>query len=99
MTGKSGETMESIRVEKNPSSDRLEELGVAEWDIWTKEVSTFPWLYSEKETCYLLEGSVTITPDGGEPVTIGKDDLVVFPAGMSCIWDVREPVRKHYRFG
>ncbi|MFP3875020.1 MAG: cupin domain-containing protein, partial [Thiohalophilus sp.] len=25
-------------------------------------------------------------------------DLVTFPAGMSCTWEIREPVKKHYDF-
>lgn len=29
---------------------------------------------------------------------MGRGDLVIFPAGMRCVWDVRVPVRKHYRF-
>ena len=64
-----------------------------------KETSTFPWSYGESETCYFLEGEVEVTPDGGEPVVVGKGDLVTFPEGMSCTWTVRSPVRKHYRFG
>ena len=46
-----------------------------------KEVSEFPWHYDEMETCYLLEGDVTVTPDGGQPVRFGKGDLVTFPVG------------------
>lgn len=65
----------------------------------TKEVSVFPWIYDEREMCYLLEGEVIVTPEGGAPVRIGKGDLVTFPAGMSCTWDIRVAVRKHYRFG
>jgi hypothetical protein len=88
-----------IRVERNPDPARLRRLGVERWPIWTKEVSTFPWTYEESETCYFLEGEVVVIPDGGEPVRIGKGDLVTFPSGMSCTWQVRKPVRKHYRFG
>ncbi len=91
--------MNQITVEKNPSSQRLEKLGVFSWDIWTKEVSTFPYFYDEQEMCYFLEGDVIVTPDGGQPVSIGKGDLVTFPKGMSCTWDIRKPVRKHYQFG
>ena len=47
----------------------------------------------------LLEGEVTVTPDGLKPVKFGVGDLVVFPAEMDCRWDVHKPVRKHYRFG
>ncbi|AGP40227.1 hypothetical protein SCE1572_40435 [Sorangium cellulosum So0157-2] len=30
---------------------------------------------------------------------IQAGDLVTFPAGLNCTWEVRSPVRKHYRFG
>ena len=91
--------MNQITVEKSPSAQRLEKLGVYSWDIWTKEVSIFPYEYDEQEMCYFLEGDVMVTPDGGKPVAIGKGDLVTFPKGMSCTWEIRKPVRKHYLFG
>ncbi|AOW98934.1 cupin [Moorena producens PAL-8-15-08-1] len=87
-----------ILIER-PSQDYLDNLGVSNWPIWTKEVSEFPWTYDEPETCYLLEGEVVVTPDGGEPVQIAKGDLVTFPAGMSCTWKILSNVRKHYQFG
>lgn len=88
-----------ITVTRNPGSDQLEQLGVPAWPIWSCGVSCFPWTYDEQETCLLLEGDVTVTPDGGEPVRFGAGDLVVFEVGLSCTWDVHAPVRKHYRFG
>ncbi len=75
------------------------ELNIRDWPTWTCEPSTFPWTYDEQETCLLLEGQVTVTPDGGNPVQFAAGDLVVFPAGMSCVWQVHQSVRKHYRFG
>ena len=91
--------MKPIELNNSPDESTLSRLGVFDWAIWTKEVSTFPWSYAESETCYLLEGDVTVTPDGGEPVRFGKGDLVTFPAGMSCTWDIHTAVRKHYTFG
>ena len=88
-----------IQVQSQPSADHLTQLGVSQWPIWTKEVSTFPWFYDETETCYLLEGEVIVTPDGGDPVRFRQGDLVTFPAGMGCTWDIVQPVRKHYCFG
>lgn len=91
--------MSRITVEHSPSPERLQELGVSNWPTWSKEVSKFPWTYGDTETAYVLEGEVVVTPDGGEPVRFGKGDLVTFPAGMSCTWEVLKPIRKHYRFG
>lgn len=88
-----------IQIEKNASQDRLAQLGVEQWPIWTKEKSKFPWTYDTDETCYFLEGEVTVTPDGGKSVTMGVGDLVTFPQGMSCTWAIHQPVRKHYRMG
>ena len=91
--------MTKIEIERNPDPARLAELGVYGWPIWTKEVSEFPWSYDVPETCYFLEGDVVVTPQGGDPVTVGQGDLVTFPEGMDCTWTVRRSVRKHYRFG
>ncbi|WP_319379564.1 cupin domain-containing protein [Thiomicrorhabdus sp.] len=87
-----------ITVESHPPQIKLEELQVAQWPIWEKEASDFPWHYDMEEICYLLDGSVTVTPEGGEPVQIRAGDLVIFPRGMSCRWDIHHPVRKHYHF-
>lgn len=91
--------MSEITVEHNPSPAKLEVMGVYDWPIWTKEESTFPWKYDTKETCYLLEGRVVVTPENGEPIEISAGDLVIFPQGMSCTWEILEPVEKHYEFG
>ncbi len=90
---------EPIRVTPNPAAEQLEQLGVSAWPIWSCGVSTFPWTYDEPETCLLLEGDVTVTPEGGTPVRFGAGDLVAFAAGLSCTWTVHAAVRKHYRFG
>ena len=91
--------MSTIEIEKAADEQRLNVLGVADWPIWEKDVSEFPWHYDEKEVCYLLEGEVEVTPEGGETVRFARGDLVTFPAGMSCRWTILAPVRKHYRFG
>lgn len=89
----------TVTIEQAPSSDRLAALGVFSWPIWTREVSTFPWTYDDAETCYFLEGDVVVTLEDGSTVRMGQGDLVVFPAGMSCTWEIRSAVKKHYSFG
>ncbi len=89
----------SIRVERSISAGRHAELRVADWPIWAKEASEFSWYYEEPETCYLLEGEVTVTPDGGEGgVRFAAGDLVMFSAGLRCTWTIHTAVRKHYTF-
>lgn len=88
----------AIQVQHNPSPERLEELDVFSWGIWTKEVSVFPWQFDIKEMCYFLEGEVIITPEGGEPITIRAGDLVDFAPGVVCTWDIRKAVKKYYSF-
>ena len=90
--------MDKIIVEK-PDEKKLQELGVSSWPVWEKEVSRFDWTYDEKETCYILEGRVKVEPENGEPVQFGKGDLVTFPKGLNCVWEITSPVRKHYKFG
>jgi uncharacterized cupin superfamily protein len=89
--------MSGIKVEKKAAAE-LAALGVEAWPIWTKEVSRFEWYYDEQEQCQFLEGEVTVeTPDGS--VSFGKGDFVTFPQGLKCVWNVKKPVRKHYKFG
>lgn len=90
--------MSDIIIDSNPDKADLDARGVFDWSIWTCEPSDFPWTYDATEQCYLLEGLVEVTPDGGETVTIKAGDFVTFPKDMSCRWVVREPVRKHYTF-
>ena len=90
-------TIGGITVEK-PDPQMLQKMKVTQWPVWTKEVSSFDWHYDDRETCYVLEGEVTVRTAEGE-VSFGAGDWVVFPRGLNCVWDVRKPVRKHYRFG
>jgi uncharacterized cupin superfamily protein len=95
---KKGVPMSEIKIEKRMSMEKAREMGIDNWPIWEKEESDFPWTYDTDEVCYVLEGKVIVTPDGGQPVEIGKGDFVRFPKGMSCRWEVKEKIRKHYDF-
>jgi len=90
--------MSHIQIEHAPSQEHLDAQGVFNWPIWEKEPSEFPWTYDSRETCFLLEGEVEVTPENGEPVHFSAGDLVIFPAGMNCHWRITKAVRKHYRF-
>ena len=88
-----------IEVISKPDKEFLETKGVFSWGTWGCGASKFPWTYDSSESCYLLAGKVVVTPDDGRPpATFEKGDFVTFPAGMSCTWDVSEPVQKHFMF-
>ena len=78
--------------------DQLKKMGIFDWSIWEKEVSRFPWSYDCIEECYFLEGDVTVETKDGRSVSFGKGDFVTFPKGLSCTWNIKKTVRKHYNF-
>jgi uncharacterized cupin superfamily protein len=90
--------MHTIHIERAISADRQAQLQLHTWPIWEKAISSFAWAYDSSETCYLLAGEVTITPDHGAAVTLQAGDLARFPTGMQCTWQITSDLRKHYRF-
>jgi len=87
-----------IHIEHNVSPVKLDTLAVDSWPVWSKEQSRFDWHYEQEEICYILEGEAIVTPENGTAVTITRGDLVHFPAGLTCVWEVTEPIEKHYTF-
>lgn len=48
------------------------------------------------EFCYLLEGVVELTPEGGEPVTYRAGDCFVMKPGYKGLWRTIETFKKIY---
>ncbi|MFH1414436.1 MAG: cupin domain-containing protein [Candidatus Omnitrophota bacterium] len=86
-----------IRIEKL-NQEEINKRGINSWPIWKKEVSRFDWHYDTVEECLLLEGKVNVETKDGKMVSFGKGDFVTFPKGLSCVWDIKQAVRKHYNF-
>jgi uncharacterized cupin superfamily protein len=63
--------------------------------IWECTPGTFTWLHADETLC-LVDGKVTVTPEGAEPVDIRPGDVVFFPAGTRTEWRVEETVRKAF---
>jgi uncharacterized cupin superfamily protein len=91
------EDVVEIKVQRL-GEDELKKRGVFEWPIWRKEVSSFPWVYDSVEECYILEGDVIVETTDGKKISFGKGDFVTFPKGLSCSWDIKKAVKKHYNF-
>ncbi len=88
--------MKNISIE-NFSQKELEEKGVFNWPIWTKDISKFDWSYDITEQCYIIEGEIIVkTKD--ENVHIHAGDFVTFNKGLDCVWIIKKKVKKHYNF-
>ena len=85
-------------VIKQLSDVEIDNMGILNWPLWTCEVSEFPWQYDVEESCLILDGEVYVAA-GSDTVQIKSGDFVVFPKGLSCVWKVTKPIRKHYQFG
>jgi len=68
----------------------------AEAGIWECTAGPSYWVQEENEVIYVLSGTLTVTPDGGKPVTLGPGDVAVFPRGWRGPWELHETVRKVY---
>lgn len=82
---------------KKPSQQELDTLNIKSWNPWSCNVSKFDWEYSEEEVCYLFEGQVVVET-ATEKVEINAGDLVTFPKGLKCNWDIKKQIRKVYKF-
>ncbi|KAK9087751.1 hypothetical protein Syun_030145 [Stephania yunnanensis] len=96
-----------IKVERNPSTSRLAELGIKSWPKWGCPPGKFPVKYEAEETCYLLKGKVKVcgtnkgcssSSSPSECVEFGAGDLVILPKGLSCTWEVSVAIDKYYKF-
>ncbi|MHA1275911.1 MAG: cupin domain-containing protein [Candidatus Helarchaeota archaeon] len=85
-------------IKKEQPSNEDKEKMLKNWSPWECDISTFDWEYFDKETCYIIEGEVDIKTDSGK-VNIKAGEKVTFPKGLKCVWDVKKPIRKVYKFG
>lgn len=64
--------------------------------IWEATPGTYHATYSGFEFVHLIEGKITITPDGGAPMTVGPGDAFVVEPTFAGTWKIEAPVRKHF---
>jgi uncharacterized cupin superfamily protein len=63
---------------------------------WEATPGTYHATYTEYEFVHIIEGKLTITPDGGAPVVLGPGDAFVVEAGFKGLWKIDETIRKHF---
>lgn len=63
--------------------------------VWHCTPGSF-YLDHADETVALIEGRVTVTPEGGEAVELRAGDTGFIPRGTRALWEVHETVRKAF---
>jgi uncharacterized cupin superfamily protein len=63
---------------------------------WEATPGTYHATYTEYEFVHMMQGKLTITPDGGTPVVLGPGDAFVVEAGFKGLWKIEETIRKHF---
>ncbi|MCB2135571.1 MAG: cupin domain-containing protein [Rhodobacteraceae bacterium] len=66
--------------------------------IWECTKGSYHATYTAYEYVVLIKGRITITPDGGKPVTVTAGDAFVVEKDFKGTWTIEEDVRKHFDF-
>jgi uncharacterized cupin superfamily protein len=80
-----------------PDKDEVDQ--TSDWSIWNKEVSEFPWYYSEMETCYILSGEAEVEDSSGQGIHFKEGDMVSFEKGLQCTWKIKKDISKRFKLG
>ena len=80
------------------TQEKLKSLGVDSWSSWSCGISEFDWEYDSDERCYVQKGRAIITTEEGDKIEIKEGDIVLFPKGLRCSWNIVESIEKTYRF-
>ena len=70
--------------------------GDQEIGVWECEAGPSYWKLETHEFVHIVAGSMTVTPEGGEPQHIGAGNTAVFPRGWAGTWQIHEKIRKVY---
>jgi len=63
---------------------------------WAATPGTYHATYSAPEFVHMIEGEITITPDGGKPVKVGPGDAFVVEKDFVGTWTIEKEVFKHF---
>ena len=91
--------MVKVLIKSPCSASVIIQYGIKNWPIWECEPSNFAWNYNEKEICFIIEGEANIKTETGDSYFIQSGDLVEFPEGFSCEWQIIKRIKKHFRLG
>ena len=64
--------------------------------VWHATPGFYHTTYADYEFVHLMEGNITITPDGGEAQHYGPGDGFVVEPGFTGVWEITQAVKKHF---
>jgi uncharacterized cupin superfamily protein len=91
-----GPLEEATGTEMQTSGYTLWEDGAASSGVWVCSPGPSFWKLDTNEFVHIIGGSMTVTPEGGESVTLKAGDTMVFPRGWEGTWEIHETLRKLY---
>jgi uncharacterized cupin superfamily protein len=86
------------KVDGNPSMTRWREYVSDDQSVrcawWEGTPGTYHATYDAWEFIHLLEGKITITPDGGDSRHVGAGDTFIIEKGFKGTWKIEEKALK-----
>ena len=64
--------------------------------VWDCTAGKFRWDFTWDEFVMILDGEVTITPEGGSAITLRAGDFCHFPLGLKTKWHVPKYIKKTF---
>ncbi|KAK9113719.1 hypothetical protein Syun_020516 [Stephania yunnanensis] len=93
------EELYNVKVERNVSPKRLEELGVSRWSTWKTGKCQFGWDWHVDQLVYIMEGEVRVVPEGSELfMRFVAGDLVRYPKWFEANLFFNAPYEERYSF-
>lgn len=86
--------IEGSPVARSTGWARSRDGSASSW-VWDCTAGRFHWYFPEDETVHVVEGAVTVSADGVDPVTLGVGDAALFRGGTWAVWEVADHVTKH----
>lgn len=59
--------------------------------FFSAQPSKFDWAFPEDETFVILDGTVSVKSEGGEPFDLGPNDAISVSAGSKATFTIHEP--------
>ncbi|GJP41218.1 hypothetical protein CLOM_g888 [Closterium sp. NIES-68] len=89
-----------VRVERDVSGDRIEELGAERWSRWwTPGPCAYRWDWRVEEQVLVTRGTLRVTPDEcEESLEFAAGDLVCFPRWFFAELEFSADYEQRYRF-